>query len=274
MKDSHDRRQVNKYDKIIRENLEQTLPVIIKDVLQLDIIKSEEIPDEIQHTKERKPDVLKKVTDTRSETFILHLEFQVPNEKDMVYRMAEYSIMLMRKYSIPIKQFVIFLNVAKTRMATAIDTFNHKYHYQLVRFAEVNYKLFLRSSSPEVKMLGILANLDEDDPKKAIYGIVNEINMATVSHLEKEKYFKQLRIFVQLRTNIEHHLEEAMQSVSTFFKEENDIFYRKGANKKTLVFVTNLLLKFNFSDEKAAEAAEVSIDYVRDVRAGLNTENK
>jgi hypothetical protein len=36
------------------------LPVIIKEVLGLYIVTSEELPDDIQHTKERKPDALKK----------------------------------------------------------------------------------------------------------------------------------------------------------------------------------------------------------------------
>jgi len=112
--------QTSQYDKIIRENLEQTLPVIIKDLLHLDIVESEEIPDDIQHTKERKPDALKKVTDSEGNTYILHLEFQVPNEKEMVYRMAEYSIMLMRRYKIAVKQFVIFLKAGKPTMATAL----------------------------------------------------------------------------------------------------------------------------------------------------------
>ncbi|MEJ2881934.1 hypothetical protein [Pedobacter sp. GR22-6] len=53
--------QTNQYDKLLKENLEQTMPVIIRDVLHLDIVYSEEIPDDIQHTKERKPDALKKV---------------------------------------------------------------------------------------------------------------------------------------------------------------------------------------------------------------------
>lgn len=76
--------------------------------------------------------------------------------------------------------------------------------------------------------------------------------------------------FVQLRINFEHQLEEAMQSVSTFFKEENDIFYRKGERKKAFVVVKNLLTKLGVSDEKAAEVAEVSIEYVKEVRAKLD----
>lgn len=263
--------QTSQYDKIIRENLEQTLPVIIKDLLHLDIVETEEIPDDIQHTKERKPDALKKVKDSEGNTYILHLEFQVPNEKEMVYRMAEYSIMLMRRYKIAVKQFVIFLKAGKPTMATAINTINLRYNYELVRISEVNYKLFLRSKNPEVKMLGILANLGDDNPAEVIQDIVNEIDNATESNLAKNKYFNQLRIFVQLRTNVEHQLKEAMQSVSTFFKEENDIFYRKGAEKTRHTLIENLLTKLGVSDEKAAEIAEVSIEYVKEIRSSLDT---
>ncbi|WP_316794663.1 hypothetical protein [Pedobacter frigoris] len=65
-----------------------------------------------------------------------------------------------------------------------------------------------------------------------------------------------------------------MQSVSTFFKEENDIFYRKGAEKTRHTVIENLLTKLGVSDEKAAEIAEVSIEYVREIRLSLNSKNK
>jgi hypothetical protein len=85
----HHQAQANQYDKIFRENMEAALPGIIEHLLGLDIVHSEEIPDDIQHTKERKPDLLKKVTDSSGKVFILHLEYQVANENEMVYRMAE-----------------------------------------------------------------------------------------------------------------------------------------------------------------------------------------
>ncbi len=77
----NNRKQTIQYDKIIKENLEVTLPVIIRDILGLDIHNSEELPDDIQHTKERKPDALKKVTDTKGNTYVLQIEFQVEDEK-------------------------------------------------------------------------------------------------------------------------------------------------------------------------------------------------
>ena len=223
-------KQVNEYDKIIRENLENTLPIIIRDILGLDIALSEEIPDDIQHTKERKPDALKRVTDISGNKYILHLEFQVPSAKKMVFRMAEYNIMLLRKYELPIKQYVIFLKDGPP-MPTSINTPNLKYHYKLIRISEIDYKLFLRSKNPEVKMLGILANFGEEDAGTVIQTIVEQVRDATEDDFDKNRYFQQLRIFAQLRNSIEQQFKQTMQSVSTFFKVENDVFYRQGVEE-------------------------------------------
>lgn len=68
-----------------------------------------------------------------------------------------------------------------------------------------------------------------------------------------------------------------METVSKFFKEENDFLYRRGETKgevqgeekKSHIVVENLILKFGFTDEQAAEGAAVDIDYVKKVRAEL-----
>src|ERR1700743_3673652 len=96
-------RQVNQYDKILRENIEAALPGLIRNLLNIHAVNTEELPDDIQHTKERKPDVLKKITDRKGETFVLHIEFQVKNEPKMVFRMAEYFIMLLRRYEFSVR---------------------------------------------------------------------------------------------------------------------------------------------------------------------------
>ena len=102
-----DRKQANQYDKIFKENIEAVIPSLMQNVLGITAISMEELPDDVQHTKERKPDVLKKVTDSQGNIFVLQIEFQVADEPEMVYRMAEYYIMLERKYKIPVQQFVI-----------------------------------------------------------------------------------------------------------------------------------------------------------------------
>ncbi len=77
------RRQTNQYDKIFRENIEAALPNLMKNLLGIEAVEMEELPDDIQHTKERKPDFLKKVTNTKGEVFVLQIEFQVFDESTM-----------------------------------------------------------------------------------------------------------------------------------------------------------------------------------------------
>jgi len=86
-----------------------------------------------------------------------------------------------------------------------------------------------------------------------------------------------LRILVQLR-NFTKPLEEIMLKVASFFKEENDPFYRrgelKGEERKNYEFVRNLILDFDFTDEQAAKASQTSIAFVQKVRADLAKKKK
>ncbi|GAA3939313.1 hypothetical protein GO495_10640 [Chitinophaga oryziterrae] len=193
-----DQKQGNRYDRIVKENMESVLPVIIKDVLELDITSSEEIPDDLQHTKERKPDVLKKVTDRNNRTFVLHLEWQSQNEKDMVYRMAEYALMIQRKYRMPVEQYVIFIGRGGVTMSRTINYKNFKYRYHIIALKDVDYKFFLKSDSPAIKVFSILANFGKDDEEVAVKNIVEEVEMSVGGPLERGLYFNQLRVLAKL----------------------------------------------------------------------------
>jgi hypothetical protein len=276
-KQTHKGSQAGQYDKIIKENLEITLPVIIRDVLGLDIAQSEELPDDIQHTKERKPDALKKVIDTTGHAYVLQVEFQIDDEKEMVYRMAEYSVMLMRRYRLPVKQYVVFLRDTEPAMPTHIDTENHKFSYNLIRIAQASYKLFLKADTPEVKMLGILANFGKEDSYKAVKSIVDQVKSVANDDFAENRYFKQLRIFVQLRSSIEPQFEKAMETITKFFKEEKDFLYKRGAVKgreegreeEKFKLVTNMVAQSDLSDQQIASMAEVPLNFVKSVRDGL-----
>jgi hypothetical protein len=63
MKIGKSKNQANQYDKIFKENIEAVIPSLMQNILGINAVLSEELPDDIQHTKERKPDVLKKITD-------------------------------------------------------------------------------------------------------------------------------------------------------------------------------------------------------------------
>ena len=77
-----------------------------------------------------------------------------------------------------------------------------------------------------------------------------------------------------------------MLKAATFFKEEKDPFYKrgqamgiekgieKGTEAKSYQVVANLIQQLALDDAAAAGVAEVSIDFVKKVRADLHKKKK
>ena len=193
------KRQSSQYDKIFKENIEAVISSIMENVLEITAVSMEELPDDIQHTKERKPDTLKKITDDKGNTFVLQIEFQVKDEDEMVYRMGEYYFMLERKYKLPVKQFVIFLGADNPKMPTELERERLKFSYPLVSLSTLDYHIFLNSDKPEEIILGILANFKGENPENALKQILVRVKETTKGDFSLNRYFNQLRVLAQLR---------------------------------------------------------------------------
>lgn len=298
---SHSLRQASQYDKILKENLEATIPALIEKILGIHPVLSEELPDDLQHTKERKPDALKRITDQTGSTFVLHLEFQVANEPKMVHRMHTYCAMLLEKYEIPVRQYVFYLGPTTARMATSLSTEDLSFRYYLISFQELDYRLFLHSETSEEILLAVLANFQPQESPIVLTRLLNRLDETANGPLVFQKYITQLRVLVQLR-NLQPLLEAAMDNLTKYINEQNDPFYVKGRNlgfllgtekgvqeglqkglqeglqkgkdqgiqegvsKAQFQLVKNLLAETTFPDEKIAHLAEATLAFVQEVR--------
>ncbi|HWK07104.1 MAG TPA: hypothetical protein VNS58_25900 [Puia sp.] len=291
-KGKQSKRQVNQYDRIFKENIEAALPGLIKNLLDLHLVHTEELPDDVQHTKERKPDVLKKVTDKNDKTFVLHIEFQVKDEPEMVYRMAEYYIMLHRRYRLPIRQYVIYIGAGIPTMTAHLHLEQMDFKYKLIALAAVDYQLLLRSDNPEEKMLAILANFGSGDPGRIIENIVKQVITTSKGDFSKLRHIRQLRILAQLRNLTPENLE-IMDSIAKYITKEKDILYRlgeregmekgiekgiekgmekgkiEGEEKKSFEIVKNLLAANKFTIAEIANFANVTEAFVKKVKKTL-----
>jgi hypothetical protein len=265
-------RQVNQYDKIIKENIEDVIPNLMREVLKITAIESEEIPDDIQHTKERKPDVLKKVTDEKGDTFIVQIEFQVANEEEMIYRMAEYFVMLQRKYKLPVRQFVIYIGRGNPTMVTSLDSPPLQFSYKLIAFKQLDYKDFLLSDKPQEVVLSVLADFKGSKKEVVLEQILARLEETSDTALTLQRYVQQLRVLVQLR-NLEDKLETVMDSIAPYISEERDALYMRGVSKTKEKVVTNLLTQKGvpLSLEQVAEFADVSVSFVKKVQRKISS---
>lgn len=263
-------KQSSQYDKIFKENIEAVIPSLMQNILGITAVESEELPDDIQHTKERKPDALKKITDSQGNTYVVQIEFQVADEPKMVYRMAEYYVMLERKYEIPVEQYVIYLGASKPQMPTHLNRKRMKFDFPLISFADLDYPIFLKSARPEEVVLGVLADFKGDSPEKALEQIVQRIEETTTGDFPLKKYFKQLRVLAQLRNLGDNLKDIAMDSISKFVSVEKDAAYMvgldKGEEKAETRFVKNLLAKMSLTVEQIADIAGVSVEFVKQVQ--------
>ncbi|GAB3505666.1 hypothetical protein GCM10027341_37640 [Spirosoma knui] len=259
-------KQVSQYDKIFKENIEAVIPSLMQTILGITAVSSEELPDDIQHTKERKPDVLKKVTDTQGSTFVLHLEFQLVDEPEMVYRMADYHIMLARKYRLPIRQYVLFLGSGVPKMETSYESELMSYDFPLITFSNLDYHIFLKSNQPEEVVLGVLANFQGESPEVVLHQIIRRVEETTKGDLALKRYFSQLRVLAQLRNLGQTLRDLAMDSIAKFVSLEKDAAYMIAQEKEQIKFVTNLLIDSDFSVERIAKVAGVSAEFVKEVK--------
>ncbi len=280
---AHHSRQSSQYDKILKENLEASIPALIEKVLHIQVFSSDEIPDDVQHTKERKPDALKRITDQAGNTFILHLEFQLADDPKMVHRMHSYCAMLLERYELPLRQYVLYLGQLTPRMATFLVISDLSFRYNLVHFQQLDYRLFLSSAIPEEILLAVLGNFSPSDSWEVLTNVLIRLDQTATSSLDFERYITQLRVLVQLR-KLRPLFETAMDNLAHYINEQGDPFYvkgerkglekglQKGLQKGQRVLVRNLLLETNFSIERIASLTETTVAFVEAVKRGLSAQ--
>lgn len=277
-------RQVHQYDKIIRENLEAMLPGLIK-LLGIQVMQTEELPDDIQHTKERRPDVLKKITDEAGDAFVLHIEFQVKDEPEMVYRMAEYFIMLHRLYKIEVRQYVIYLGQGLSTMPTEFVQGKMNFRYELISLSCIDHRLLLSARDPKAKILAILGDFGSKPPQQVVNDIAKQVFESSEGDFAEKRHIKQLRVLMKLRNLDLENLHE-MDSLAPYLTPERDFLYKigerkgmeagleKGETKKATSLVKNLLRKTDFTVAQIAELVDVSQYFVRKVKRSITSRTR
>ena len=281
----------NDYDKIIRENIEAVILPLAERLLDIQPECIEELPDDLQTTIERKPDLLKKVTDRQQRRFILQIEFQSTDEKDMVYRMLEYRGLIARRYKLPVKQFVLYIGQRPPKMKTDLIEEKLSFGFHLKNIQDYDYRNLLKSEIPEEILLAVLANFDTDSPEQVIRLLLKRLQQFAPNERALQKYLHQLRNFSNLRKLHSLVIEEIKEMAIPFHIDKNDILYKEGlakglakgrkekeaAEKATEEkakrnFVVKLLHIGSLTIEQIAEAASVTVAYVKQLQSKMRKE--
>jgi hypothetical protein len=260
----------NHYDKILKENIEILLPLAEK-LLGISFENSEEIPDKIQITIEREPDFLKIIEGK----YILHLEFQTADEKNMVDRMYVYHSFLWSKYHLPIKQYVIYIGDKKDNLAMVemLDFEDFIFRFKLINMQDFRFEKFLESSKPEEIMLGILGDFHGINPKKAVKQILDRIHEIAPLPLQFGKYARQLEVLSNLR-NFQSIIIKYLETMPIVYNLETDIRYQKGIElgeeNQKIKSIKGLIRSKLLTNQQIAAIEEVAVEFVENIERELN----
>ncbi len=270
------------YDKVFRETIEATVIPLLGLLLKLEPVSMESIPDTLPRTIERRPDFLKKVKlKGIRQPIILHIEFQLKDERRMLARMLEYYGILYRRYGLAVHQYVIFLGPNTPRMLALLTEKNITFQFTVVNLATLDYRLFLQSNNPAEIVLAILGDFGLNAPNAVITEIVTRLKALYDGSAVFEKYFRQLEILSSLR-NLQKQTIDRLTDMALIYDLKTDLRYQQGQTEgrtegrtegieeKQRTIITKLLRQGKLSVEDIAEVAEVSLENVRQIQRQIN----
>ncbi len=275
MAKKNDKKEHKPYDKILKENIGMLFLPLAEKQLGIRIQKSEELKDKLQTTLEREADFLRKITTQGNETFILHLEFQVADEIDMVYRMQEYHAILKKKYSIPIKQFVYYLGEKPSEMRTQLNADEIYKGFEMRSLHSLSYEGLLNSQIPEEIMLAMLADFGKTTAKAVVEKILQRLLQLKIEPITLEKYLRQMLLLARLRQNLNETLQKQLSTMALTYDIEKDSLYIKGIEKgiekgelqTKIKGIQNALRQQKLTAEEIADLFEVTIEFVVQIQA-------
>jgi predicted transposase/invertase (TIGR01784 family) len=271
--------QSQEYDKIFKENIEELIIPFAEKLLNINPKNLREIPNDLQTTLERKPDFLKKVIADKSQKnekdkqkdFILHIEFQTVDEKQMAHRMNEYYAILYRKHQLDVHQYVFFIGEGKAKMEKTIEAKNLSFRFEVINMQDFSYELFLNSNKPEEVILAILADFGKQSSETVIKNILQKIKELPIENSIQKKTVIQLEVLSKLR-KLQSQIIEQLNAMALTYNIEEDLRYKQGqesgkeiGKEETAKETILAMLKGGFTINEIVKYVKVSREFIEQI---------
>ncbi len=279
------KKEGNAFDKIMKEIIEKIFRPLVEERLGVKIAKSIPLKEKMQTTVELEMDFFYEILPEQGEPFILHLEFESGDNQEMVYRVGEYHGMSLRRKKLPIKHIVIYLGADEPTMRTELKPDEVYKGFDLLNVRGLDTDKLLSSQIPEVVLIAILSNYKAEQTETVLRLIIKKLKTLVDNKRVFKKYINQLMMLSRL-CKIEALTIKISEEMPIHYDIETDTLYLKGnekgreegreeeAAKKNHLFVCNLLLDTDHSDEKIARLAGVTLQYVQKVRLEIEQEKE
>jgi predicted transposase/invertase (TIGR01784 family) len=281
----------NHYDRIFKENIEPMIPFIARKLFGLEMFKeSEDLKDKLQYTLEKEADYLQRIIHQNpADDYILHVECQVKDDKEMLSRMLLYRAIIFHKFKLPVKQLVFYIGQGNSKMESLLTQNDLSYNFHLRDISQFNYENFIESNVPEEVLLAILANFEGANPEIVIQKILQRLQQLSDQKLRLTKYEKQLEILSKLR-KLQKQTIQTIKQMGWEYELETDIRFLQGMKKgekkgeqkgivagiekSKIEFTQNLLLAGISDITHIAKLVGVTTEFVEKVKRNLSKDDK
>jgi len=184
-----------KKDAISKEIIKSIVQDISKYILRISIKEIEFLSTEKERIESRRADIVAKVDGK----FILHLEIQNSNDKNMPYRMLRYWLDIKATTTLPIRQYVIYIGKQKLNISSSILEDGVHYSYTLIDIKQIDCNYLLDEDTPDSLVLAVLCDFKDKKPKDVIHYIIQRLAYHTQNKIEE--FRKYLLMLEELSTN-------------------------------------------------------------------------
>ena len=254
---------------IFKRILEDVATHIFK--LQLDTV--ELLETEQQRIEDRRADLLAKVKDNSGSIFILHIEIQNQNQKDMPDRMLRYLTDVRLSYpGEAVFQYLLYIGKPILAMPGQIQTPQLQYGYPVIDMHDMDYRFFINQNSPDAIIMAVLCDMHDKAAKTIIHEII--VKLIALTHDDSKRLREYLSMLEILASNRDINLDiqqefkmlqVEIEKLPSFIMGEAKGEVKgeakgeaKGARTNALM-IARRLIKKNFSIAEIAEITGLDI---------------
>lgn len=231
--------------------------------LQLDTV--ELLETEQQRIEDRRADLLARVSDSDGKAFILHIEIQNQNQKDMPDRMLRYLTDIRLGYpDEAVFQYLLYIGKRALSMPGQIQTLQLQYRYTVIDMHDMDYQFFINQNSQDAIIMAVLCDMKDKPAKTIIHEII--VKLIALTRDDSKRLREYLSMLEILASNRNIHLDiqqeftmlqvEIEKLPSFIMGQEKGM--EKGERKRALM-IAKQLIKKNFPITEIAEITGLEI---------------
>jgi len=217
----------NAFDRLLKLILAAPVPRLLIDAYHIDFKHIRLLKEKLQTTTEREVDYLSLIENQQGEKTIIHIEFQVKHDPDMIFRLQEYHGILSRKYQLPIRHFVFYFGDAVVQPRTTLEENLVFKQYQQLHFKQLDYRQFVAADSGYEILLGLLADFGRQSPEGVIREILDRLASLDNTEHQLKIWHQQLIVLAKLR-NLEDKTIEILNNMPITIDLKGSFGYNEG----------------------------------------------